>query len=245
MKTGFEVKGGPVGILLLHGLTGTPEEVKPLSDFLAPQGYSTLGPWLAGHGTNPRELSRTRWEDWAGSAREAYVSLASRCEEVYVGGLSMGGLLAIHLAVQYRVAGLVSLSAPIRIKDFRFNAIGFFRFLQWRTTNLTGGVRDPSAPAHITYPFVATRNLFELKKLMDIVREELIAVTVPALVVQGRMDSMVPPDNAGFIHKHLGSSLKHLVYLERSDHVVTQDYDRQTLFEKLGKFLASKGEKID
>jgi carboxylesterase len=64
-------------------------------------------------------------------------------------------------------------------------------------------------------------------------------------VVQGRKDSMVPPDNAEFIHKHLGSTLKHLVYLERSDHVVTQDYDRQVLFEKLGKFLAASGKSID
>jgi carboxylesterase len=137
------------------------------------------------------------------------------------------------------------MAAPVKIHDFRFNAIGFFRFLQWRTSNLTGGVLDPSAPPHITYPYVATRNLYGLKKLMDEVRKDLSSVTVPALVVQGRKDSMVPPDNGEMIFQGICSPLKHMLYLDRSDHVVTLDYDRQVLFEKVGKFLASDGQSID
>jgi carboxylesterase len=245
MSSGFEVKAGPVGFLLLHGLSGIPDEVKPISDYLGPLGYSTLGPLLAGHGTTPKDLARTQWRDWVQSAMTAYESLKSRCEKVYVGGLSMGGDLALYLAARLKVAGVLTMAAPVKIHDFRFNAIGFFRFLQWRTSNLTGGVLDPSAPPHITYPYVATRNLYGLKKLMDVVRKDLSSVTVPALVVQGRKDSMVPPDNGEMIFQGLGSPLKHMLYLDQSDHVVTLDYDRQVLFEKIGKFLASDGQSID
>jgi carboxylesterase len=245
MSAGFEVKAGPVGVLLLHGLSGIPDEVKPVSDYLGPRGYSTLGPLLAGHGTTPKDLARTHWQDWAQDAREAYESLKSRCEKVFVGGLSMGGDLALHLAAHFPIVGVISMAAPVKIHDFRFNGIAFFRFLQWRTSNLTGGVLDPSAPPHVTYPYVATRNLHELKKLMDQVLKDLPAITAPSLIVQGRKDSMVPPDNGERIYQGIGSALKHLVYLDRSDHVVTLDYDRKILFEKIEKFMASDGRNVD
>ncbi len=244
MRTGFEVKAGPVGLLLLHGLSGTPDEVKPISDHLGPKGYSTLGPWLEGHGTSPEDLSRTRWEDWASSAQDAYGALRSRCEQVFVGGLSMGGDLTLHLAARNPVAGLITLAAPVKIRDIRFNGIAFFRHLQRRTSNLTGGVLDPSAPPHLTYPYVFTQSLYELKKLMDGVRKEMRSITAPALVVQGRRDSMVPPKNGEIIYQGLGSSLKHLLYLDRSDHVVTLDYDHSIVMGAIEKFLSTGGHSI-
>jgi carboxylesterase len=245
MKIGFESKKGTTGILLLHGLSGTPSEVEPLGDYLAGKGISTLGPWLQGHGTDPKDLAKTYWQDWAQSAREAFEELRGRCSKVFVGGLSMGADQALHLAAQFPVAGVLSMAAPVRIFDFRFNGIAFFRFLQWRTSNLTGGILDPAAPPHQTYPYVATKSLYELKKFMDLVREELPRVTAPALVVQGRKDSMVPPANGDLVYQALGSKAKHLLYLDRSDHVVTMDFDKQVLFEKAFKFIQSDGQKVD
>lgn len=245
MKTGFEAKKGRTGILLLHGLTGTPSEVQPLGDYLAERGYSVLGPWLKGHGTTPRDLARTRWQDWAESAREALEELRGRCPKVFVGGLSMGADQALHLASHFPVAGVISMAAPLRIPDFRFNGIAFFRLLQWRTSSLTGGILDPQAPPHLTYPYVPTKSLYELKKLMDHVRDDLPYVTAPVLVVQGRRDSMVPPSNGEWLHQALGSKIKHLLYLDRSDHVVTMDYEKQVLFEKVLKFIQSDGSSLE
>jgi len=244
MKIGFESRQGDTGILLVHGLTGTPGEVEPLGNYLAQKGISTLGPWLKGHGTNPKDLSKTTWQDWAESVHEAYTELQKRCSKVYVGGLSMGGAQCLHLAANYPVAGVISMATPVKIFDFRFNGIAFFRFLQWRTSSLTGGILDPSAPSHATYPFVATKNLFELKKLMDIVRVELPRIKVPALVIQGRKDSMVPPPNGQIIYDALGSARKHLVYLDNSDHVVTMDYEKNVVFEKVFRFIETSGESI-
>ena len=244
MKIGFESQKGSTGILLIHGLSGTPAEVEPLGNYLSERGVSTLGPWLQGNGSSPGDLAKTRWQDWAQSAREAYEALRQKCSQVYVGGLSMGALQALHLASHFPVAGVISMAAPIRVFDFRFNGIAFFRFLQWRTTNLTGGILDPSAPPHQTYPYLATRNLYELKKMMDHVREDLPYVTAPALVAQGRKDSMVPPPNGDLVYQALGSRVKHLQYLDRSDHVVTMDYDKQALFEKAFKFIESGGQSL-
>ena len=245
MKIGFESKKGDTGILLLHGLTGTPGEVEPLGNYLSQKGISTLGPWLKGHDTNPKDLAKTSWQDWAESALEAHDNLKKSCSKVFVGGLSMGAVQALHLAAKVPVAGVISMAAPIRINDFRFNGIAFFRFLQWWTTSLTGGILDPAAPPHVTYPYVMTKSLYELKKLMDVVREELPRITAPALVVQGRRDSMVPPKNGDWVYQALGSRAKHLLYLDRSDHVVTMDYEKQTVFEKAFKFIQSDGQRLD
>ena len=245
MKIGFESQKGDTGILLIHGLSGTPSEVQPLGDYLSAKGISTLGPWLKGHDTTPKDLAETRWQDWAESVKEAYDSLLNRCSKVFVGGLSMGALQALHLSALFPVAGVISMAAPIRIFDFRFNGIAFFRFLQWRTSNLTGGILDPQAPTHQTYPYVATKSLYELKKFMSQVREDLPRVTAPALVVQGRKDSMVPPPNGDLVYQALGSRQKHLLYLDRSDHVVTMDWDKQVLFERAFKFIQSNGQSIE
>ena len=157
----------------------------------------------------------------------------------------MGADLALHLASHFPVAGVISMAAPIKIFDFRFNGIAFFRFLQWRTSNLTGGILDPQSPPHQTYPYVATKSLYELKKLMDHVREDLPYVTAPVLVVHGRKDSMVPPANGELVYQAVGSNLKHLLYLDRSDHVVPMDFDKQVLYEKAFRFIQSDGAKVD
>jgi len=245
VKIGFESKKGSTGILLLHGLTGTPGEVEPLANYLSERGLSTLGPWLKGHDTDPKDLAKTSWPDWAQSAREAYDLLHQSCSKVFVGGLSMGAIQALHLAAQVPVAGVISMAAPIRIPDFRFNGIAFFRFLQWWTTSLTGGILDPTAPPHVTYPYVMTKSLYDLKKLMGVVREELPRITVPALVIQGRKDAMVPSLNGDLLYQSLGSTSKHLLYLDRSNHVVTMDFDRQTVFEKAFKFIQSDGLRVE
>jgi carboxylesterase len=69
----------------------------------------------------------------------------------------------------------------------------------------------------------------------------LPAIKVPALVIQGRHDSMVSPENADLIYRALGSKDKHLLYLDRSDHVVTMDFDKQIVFEKVFSFIHSGG----
>ena len=245
MKIGFESKKGETGVLLLHGLSGTPSEVQPLGEYLSNKGFFTLGPWLKGHYTSPRDLAKTRWQDWAQSARESYDQLRQRCPKVFVAGLSMGADLALHLAATVPVEGVISLSAPVRIFDFRFNGIAFFRYLQWWTTSLTGGVLDPKASPHVTYPYVMTKSLHDLKKLMEVVLKELPQITAPTLVVQGRKDSMVPPQNGDLIYQALHSQSKHHLLLDRSDHVVTLDYDKEILFEKAFQFIQSGGARVD
>jgi len=244
LRIGFESRKGKTGVLLLHGLTGTPAEVKPLGDFLAHRGYSVLGPWLVGHGTHPRDLAPTTWQDWSLSAREALDVLKKRCTRVIVGGLSMGACLALHLASHEETDGVISMAGLVRLTDWRFNGIGYFRFLQTRTTELRGGLADPNGPIHPTYDYAPTKSLYELKKLMDHLRSDLPYVRVPALVVHGTKDPMVPVSNATFIQEALGSSLKHKLLIPDAGHVLPMDRNKEMLFAGVLKFLQTKGREI-
>ena len=94
----FFLEGGPVGVLLVHGFTATPVEVRSLADRLHAQGHTVAGPLLPGHGTKPEDLNRVRWQDWIDAAEEVYGRLAARSDRVFVGGTSMGAVIALYLA---------------------------------------------------------------------------------------------------------------------------------------------------
>lgn len=112
----FLWEGGSVGILLIHGYTATTAEVRLLAHYLHERGYTVAGPLLPGHRTTPREMNRCRWEDWTAACERAYDEVASRCEHVFVGGESMGGLLALCLASRHpEIVGVMSYAAALKL----------------------------------------------------------------------------------------------------------------------------------
>ena len=92
----FFWKSGETGVLLLHGLTATTAEVRPLAKRLLNKGYTVSGILLPGHGTTPENLSMSHREDWVKASEEAYNELKRECSSVIVGGESVGALLALH-----------------------------------------------------------------------------------------------------------------------------------------------------
>jgi alpha-beta hydrolase superfamily lysophospholipase len=108
----FFLEGGPSGVLLLHGFTATPVEVKLMGQYLHERGYTVSGPLLPGHGTTIEAINVCSWRDWVDHAARAYAELTARCTRVFVGGESLGGLLTLYLGSAYpEIAGLI-LYAP-------------------------------------------------------------------------------------------------------------------------------------
>ena len=101
--------GGPVGVLVCHGFTGSPRTVRPWAEHLAAAGLTVRAPRLPGHGTTWRDLNRTGWQDWYGAAEQAFAELSGKCEQVFVAGISMGACLGFRLAETQgaKVSGLV------------------------------------------------------------------------------------------------------------------------------------------
>ncbi|MGH2626582.1 MAG: alpha/beta hydrolase, partial [Anaerolineales bacterium] len=104
--------GGDLGCLLLHGFTGSPLEMVPMAEALAQDGFTVHVARLAGHGTTPEDLAETSWADWVRSARQAYLTLRAQCRAVAVGGLSMGGAIALLLAASEAPAAVVAMATP-------------------------------------------------------------------------------------------------------------------------------------
>ena len=89
------------GVLLIHGYTGSPTEMRWIGDYLHARGLTVSGPLLPGHGTTPEAMNRCRWTDWTGHVEAALADLRTRCARVFVGGLSMGSLLTLYLAAHH------------------------------------------------------------------------------------------------------------------------------------------------
>jgi carboxylesterase len=228
----FLISGGPVGCLLIHGFTGTPNEMRGLGSYLAGEGHTVLGVRLFAHSIDPRDMQRAAWRDWAASAEDGYWMLRDAAREVVVLGLSMGGALALELASRLPVAGVVAMSTPADLpEDWRLN---FTRLLALVMPYIGKGPPDwidvTVATSHFDYPEYPVRAIGELKALLAEVRRSLPRVKVPTLVMHSRTDDGVPPENAEVIFAGLGAAERELLWIERSGHVLTEDIEHRRVW---------------
>lgn len=232
----FEFSGGKKAVLLLHGFTGSPSELRPLGKFLAGKGYTVKAPLLAGHGTTPEDMMRTGMKDWVKSAGDAYFYLKRKHEDVYVAGLSMGGSLALHLAARLPVRGVISMCAPIFIQDRRAGLARwiapFVKFNSHKTPHA-----EHIEPFLAGYDRTPMRCVPELLKLIQKVRRELPGIKVPVLIQQAKQDLTVQPKSADYLFQHIGSSQKQLKWYPNSGHILPVDHDRDQVFADIEQFL--------
>ncbi len=237
----FFFRGGAVGVLLTHGFTGAPREVRPVGEVLAAAGYTVLGPRLAHHGTRIEDMFRSRWQDWAASALDGYYLLRDQCETVFVGGLSMGGVLSLYIASQQPVAGVFAMSTPMRplldAMDWRSRYAGALGYVM--PVSPKGPPSPGSDPAHVSYPSYPVRAIAQLRALLQVTSALLPRVQAPALVIHSRGDTGVPAANLDYIYDHLGSADKDKLWLEHSGHIVTEGPERAPLFDRILRFVQS------
>ena len=229
--------GGRKGVLLIHGFTGSPSEMKLLGEHLHKADYTVLAPLLCGHGTTPEDLENTSWKHWYKSVLDAYQRLKLLCDEIIVIGLSMGGLLALELAFNHPVHKVVSLSTPIYIADKRLPWLPFValfkKFVPKRRRTIAGV--DPSYS--VGYKQTPLRSVKSLLNLIRHVSERLTQVTQPLLIIQSRAEKTVMPASAQFIYDHTRTNYKKLVWLEKTGHIITLDSERETVFAEIDQFL--------
>jgi carboxylesterase len=251
-KAPISIVGDARGVLCLHGMTGTPFEIRPVGEALGRVGCSVEGPLLAGHGGTLRDLAVTQWPDWLASAERAMDDLYRRVGDrpIAIVGFSMGGLLALRLAHLYpqRIAALVIIAAPLRLRPLQtrgVRALGWlpidFRSLPFACIPKLKGsdISDPEMrdanPSLRAFPLSAVTSLFQL---MDQVRGDLPSVRAPTLVIHGRHDHTVPMEDSLELTGSLGSEVIERLWLDRSFHIVTLDVERATVTSAVVGFLA-------
>ena len=250
MNAESEVDAGPFAlgapesrsaVLCLHGLTGTPYEVRPLAEAFAAAGLYAVGPALPGHGETPEALARVgSFTEWTEAARAALATLAARHERVFAAGLSMGGLVSLLLASERLVDALVVVGVPLRLSAPIPQIVPLAkRFVPFLPKSGGSDIQDPAARRrHPSYDTMPLASVHELLKLQRVVRGRVRQVTAPVLVAHGALDRTADPADARRIFETVSSRERELLVLPASGHVVPVDRDGRTLAEAAAAFLS-------
>lgn len=237
----FEGTNGK-GVLLVHGWTSTPYEVRRLGKYLNENGYTVLGIQLTGHGTVPKDLEGVKWNQWLDDVSNGYEKLSQTCEKIFIGGTSIGANLALVFAKEKKeIAGLILMATPNRLK-FENIVILFAKVLK-----IFGRYRKKYYPptfgarttitrliSYQTYPIGSALETFELIKY---VRNNLAAINQPVLIMQSTHDHVVEKKSMEMIYEKIGSTVKKKKYINKAYHTFISDIKNEHVFEDILNFL--------
>ena len=238
----FFLEGGPAGVLLIHGFTGSPPEMRLVGDYLHQRGLTVSGPRLPGHGTTLEDLNLRTWQEWTGHVESTLSDLRRRCRTVFVGGLSMGALLALYLAGHHPgLAGVIAYAPATIPADRRSRLAPVLKYVIGRVPKGEDDLTDPQARQRVwSYEAWPAAGAHELMKLVNEVKRLLPGVTCPALVIYSTADRSIHPNSAPYTYARLGSTDKELVTLHNSGHVITVDSEWEFVAHKTYQFIQAR-----
>jgi carboxylesterase len=244
----FFLPGAGLSALLIHGLTGTPYEMRYLGEQLAARGVRVRGVKVAGHAGTPEELGAAGYDNWYESAVNGLEELRQYGEPIVVVGLSMGAVLAARLTADQgeSIAGVVLLapafflprSTTAALKGLRA-VLGTFVDLIYLYNPGYSGIHDMAARSvHPTMRLMALSAPLKLLDLSALVKPLLPRIKQPALIIHARRDQTCPMrKNVRYLMKHLGSPEKRAVELEESYHVITVDSEKERVAGEVAEFV--------
>lgn len=221
-----------IGIVLVHGFTGSPKSMTPWGRALAEQGWTVRVPRLPGHGTRWQDMNVTTWQDWVGEADRNVAELLGRCRRVFVMGLSMGGTITLRIAEERAdaLAGIVLVNPSVHTERKDRFLLPIAKHLIPSFPAISNDIAMPGADEG-AYDRLPVRAAASLSELWGIVRAGLPKVTAPVLLFRSAQDHVVEPSNAAYVLEHVSSDDVTEVVLERSYHVATVDYDAPRIVE--------------
>jgi carboxylesterase len=236
--------GRAPAVLALHGFTGTPQEVALVVDVATELGHRVHAPLLPGHGTLAQDLASTRFVDWLDAASSELRALATPEEPAVVIGLSMGALLAMHLAAtqadRVLAAGFLANAAWLAwpFPALALDAVRLLRVPDFFMPKKASNIEDPEARrTNLTYGAQPVHAAEDLLRAGRRTRRILHRVRCPVFIAHGAKDKVCPAKNARRVADRVGSLDKTLVMLPRSAHIITRDFDRNVLARELREFL--------
>jgi carboxylesterase len=256
---GYYLEGGRTGFLLIHGLGGTPVELRFVAQGLARAGYTVHCPQLAGHCSSIDDLRNSTWRQWYASVEAAHDKLAQECDVIIAGGLSMGALMALHLAHNRpdEVHGLSLFAPTLRLDGWSMPWHSFILRMV-RPLSIASkynvaerppyGIKNERVRGFVLQHMqngtaeagtfsTPVHSLAHFNAFAATVGRELGAIKTPALIVHPRDDDMADLNNAMILQRKLAGIVELLV-LDDSYHMITLDQQRHLVVDRALMFAA-------
>jgi carboxylesterase len=231
--------GRSVGVLLVHGFTGSPASMKPWASALAEHGYAVEVPLLPGHGTRWQDLNRASWTEWYAGTEAAFDRLRTTCEAVVVAGLSMGGCLALRLAEERgeQVAGIVLVNPFLSSNRRELALLPVLKFLVPSLRGVVNDIRKPDQDEH-GYHRLPLKALAQVTSMWKVVVPDLDRVAQPLLYFRSEDDHVIDASSSATIRHGVSSSDIEERTLGESFHVATLDHDAERIVAESAEFVA-------
>jgi carboxylesterase len=202
-----------IGCLVIHGFGGSAKEVAPLIETLEEKGILTQCPSLSGHTGRKEDLKTVTYHDWIASAEKSLKLLKKECNEVFIAGFSMGGLIGIQLAQHYDVCGLIIINTPIYYCDFKKMFSNIIHDVFHRDYKNINRYLRPSNRLPL-------KALWNFRQLLRRTKKLVYRLQTPVMIAQSIDDDMVQHRSAGFIYTKAVSPVKKLATYVRGGHVL-------------------------
>jgi carboxylesterase len=235
-----ELTGGrAVGVLLVHGFTGSPASMKPWAQALAERGYAVEVPLLPGHGTRWQDGNKVAWSDWYAEAESAFDRLLAGCDAVVVAGLSMGGSVVLRLAETRgdQVSGVVLVNPFLASMRTELHLLPVLKHVIPSLRGVVNDIKKPDQDEH-GYHRLPLKGLAEVTSMWKVVVPDLKLVSQPVLYFRSNEDHVIDVSSSPTVLHGVSSPDLEERVLENSYHVATLDHDADRIFTESAEFIA-------
>jgi carboxylesterase len=221
-----------VGIIFVHGFTGSPISMRPWADFFHEKGYTVSVPLLPGHGTKPEDLNKVKWQEWPAKVEEELKWMKDQGLNVFIFGLSMGGATTLNVALKNSsdIAGIVLVNPMIHVRFVTPQIAWAISRVQKMRDSVGDDIKAPGVTEH-GYDSLPAIGVYQLLKMCSYTRKRLHDVISPMMLFHSKDDHTLPVSNTEIIMAGVGAKQKQRIELTNSYHVATLDFDKEIIFE--------------
>ena len=229
-----------VGVLLIHGFSGTTFEVLELAHFLADQGFRVVAKNLPGHGTSLDDCNKSHYSDWIDFVKAETGELLSSCDRVYCIGMSMGGVLALHLASFMPINGVIAAASVFLFRNEFLTRYANTLFCQFipsidKKSQFPKSARKGRYYGYNRYPTIA---LNQMRRLVNMVRLSLHKISSPTLLIHSTNDKTSLMKNLDYLEDTIDSRVLSTLVVEKGCHALFDSGpDQEQIFNRCVEFL--------
>ena len=229
------------GVYIIHGFTNSTYETRDLAHYLGEQGFYTVANNLPGHGTTVEDCNRCKFSDWIGFVEQDFAEMSSRCDNVYVIGISLGSVLALHLSAVFPLNAAVFGATVLQFKDYfgtRVLTPILHKIVTTREKKLSYPQDIRGTIKFYGYSVWPLSAVNEMRKLTNKVKKELPLVNAPALIIHSERDKLQLPSNTRLVYNSISSEIKEKFNVQQAGHnLFVSSPDQGKIFQKVEIFL--------